>query len=150
MLLSNLDEEKSWNLKDGIMKLAEELFSEKFKILSYAERSKLEDKEFLLNYIKTIRHISSSFEKSLLESGKKCEKIFYDFGLTDDMFYHKGQGFPGFIRNLASGLVKNPNNYVREIENEPPKWSTGKVSGELQDAIAGGLETYSQGYNQVL
>ncbi len=136
----NLDEEKSWNLKDGIMKLAEELFSEKFKILSYAERSKLADKEFLLKYIRTIRNISLSFEKFLLDSGKKCEKIFNDSGLTDDMFFHKGQGIPGFIRNLASGLVKNPNKYVREIKSEPPKWSTGKVPEELQKAIKEGLD----------
>lgn len=138
---SNLEEEKSWNLKNGIMKLAEELFSEKFKILSIAERSKLEDKDFLMSYIKTIRQISSSFEKSMLESGKKCEKLFYDFGLTDDMFFHKGQGIPGFIRNIASGSVKKPNIYVREIVNDPPKWATGKVSEQLQNAIAGGLET---------
>ena len=32
--MSNIDEDKSWNLKDGIIKLSEELFKEKFKILS--------------------------------------------------------------------------------------------------------------------
>ena len=49
--MSNIDEEKSWNLKEGIIRLAEELFKEKFKILSAEERSKLEDKKFLLGYI---------------------------------------------------------------------------------------------------
>ncbi len=39
--MSNIDEEKSWNLKNGIIRLAEELFKEKFKILSIGERSKL-------------------------------------------------------------------------------------------------------------
>ncbi len=136
---ANLDEEKTWNLKEGIMKLAEELFSEKFKILSYAERSKLEDKEFLLKYIKNLRHITLSFEKFLVDYGKKCENIYYDFGLTDDMFYHKGQGIPGFIRNLTSGVIKEPNSYVRAIENDPPKWATGKEAPELQNAIAEGL-----------
>jgi len=139
--MANLDEEKSWNLKEGITKLAEELFSEKFKILSSSERSKLEDKEFLLNYIKKVRQISSSFQKTLLEYGKKCEKLFSDFDLNDDMFYYKGKGIPGFIRNLASGVVKEPNSYVRGIENDPPKWATGKLTAELQNAISGGLET---------
>ena len=37
---ANIDDEKSWNLKDGIIKLAEELFKEKFKILSIEEQIK--------------------------------------------------------------------------------------------------------------
>ena len=139
--MANLDEEKSWNLKEGIMNLAEELFSEKYKILSSSEKTKLEDKEFLLKYINKIRHISSSFEKTLIEYGVKCEKIFLDFGLSDDMFFHRGQGIPSFIRTMISGVVKEPNSFVRDIENDPPRWSTGKVSGELQNALAGGLET---------
>src|SRR5450759_2636814 len=65
--MSNIDEEKSWNLKDGIIKLAEELFKEKFKILSTDERSKLENKKFLLGYIEKIRSISRSFEKKLID-----------------------------------------------------------------------------------
>jgi ATP-dependent helicase/nuclease subunit A len=44
---SNIEEEKSWNLKKSITDLSEELFKEKFKILSFEERSKLEDKKFL-------------------------------------------------------------------------------------------------------
>ena len=56
--MSNIDEEKSWNLKDGIIKLSEELFKEKFKILSAGERSNLENKEFLLDYIEKIRSLT--------------------------------------------------------------------------------------------
>ena len=92
---SNIDEEKSWNLKEGIIKLSEELFKEKFKILSIEERSKLENKNFLLGYIEKIRSISRSFEKKLLDSGKKAFEIYSECNLTDDHFYRKGQGVPG-------------------------------------------------------
>ena len=68
--MSNIDDEKSWNLKEGIIKLSEELFKEKFKILSADERSNLENKEFLLEYIEKIRSVSSSFEKKMTEYGK--------------------------------------------------------------------------------
>ena len=57
--MSNIDDEKSWNLKEGIIKLSEELFKEKFKILSADERSNLENKEFLLGYIEKIKSVSS-------------------------------------------------------------------------------------------
>ncbi len=139
--MSKIDDEKSWNIKDSIIKLGEELFKEKFKILSADERIKLENKKFLLEYISKIKSIRSGFEKRLLGYGKKAEVIFLDSGLSDDMFYRKGQGVPRFIRVLASGEITEPNSYVREILNDPPRWSTGAVAPQLQSAIAAGLDT---------
>lgn len=138
--MSNIDEEKSWNLKDRITKMAEELFREKFKILSVKERLKLEDKTFLLEYIKKIKSIILSFENTLKDSGKRADDIFTKYDLSDELFYQKGKGIPGFIRALLSGNIKEPNNYVREICKNPPRWSTNSITGQLQEAIAAGLE----------
>ena len=138
--MSNIDDEKSWNLKDGIVRLAEELFKEKFKILSVEERTKLEDKKFLLKYIEKIKSLSHSFEKELISIGKQAGEIFSQHELSDDQFYRKSQGVPGFIRSLVSGSVKGPNSYVREIMSEPPRWSTGSIAPELTSAIDNGLE----------
>ena len=92
--MSNIDEEKSWNLKEGIIRLAGELFKEKFKILSVEEQSKLADKKFLLEYIEKIRSVSQSFEKKLVDFGKKADEIYTLYDLSDDMFYRKSQGNP--------------------------------------------------------
>jgi ATP-dependent exoDNAse (exonuclease V) beta subunit len=138
--MSNIEEEKSWNLKEGIMRLAEELFKEKFKILSYEQRSKLEDKKFLLDYIGKIRSITYSFEKKLKDFGKSANEIYTQFKLTDDLFYRKSQGVPGFIRSLVAGNIKGPNSYVRELENDPPHWTTGSMSPDLTGAINQGLD----------
>jgi ATP-dependent exoDNAse (exonuclease V) beta subunit len=135
----NIDEEKSWNLKESIINLAEELFKEKFRILSADERSNLENKKFLLEYIEKIKSISSSFEKQLLDYGKRADEIFSKFELSDEMFYRKGQGVPGYIRNMVSGIVKEPNKWVSEIKNEPPRWSTGDTTPQLKAAIIAGL-----------
>jgi superfamily I DNA/RNA helicase len=137
---ANIDDEKSWNLKEGIISLAEELFKEKFKILSIEEQSKLEDKKFLLEYIEKIRAISQSFEKQLVEYGKKADEFFTLYDLSDDLFYRKGQGVPGFIRSLLSGNIKDPNSYVREIDNDPPRWTTGAMAPQLKAAINGGFD----------
>jgi len=137
---ANIDEEKSWNLKDGIIKLSEELFKEKFKILSTDDRSNLENKEFLLSYIEKIKSIFSSFKKQLCDYGKIAETMFSEFELSDDMFYRKGQGVPRYIRLLVSGVVKDPNSYVRSIEEDPPRWSTGTVAPQLQAALNNGLD----------
>jgi ATP-dependent helicase/nuclease subunit A len=138
--LSNIDEEKSWNLKTGIIRLAEELFKEKYKILSIQERSKLEDKEFLTSYIERIRAISFGFEKRLSDYGKKADEIYALYNLSDDMFYRKGQGIPGFIKALNSGNIKDPNSYVREICSDPPRWATNGINSQLQLAISNGLD----------
>jgi len=138
--MSNIDEEKSWNLKEGIVSLSQELFKERFKILSVGERSKLEDKKFLLGYIENIRSISHSFEKILKGYGTKAEAVFLEFGLSDDMFYRKGQGIPGYIKTIISGNIKPPNSYVREIEKYPPRWSTGPITPMLESAIGAGLD----------
>lgn len=138
--IANIDNEKSWNMKEAILKLSEELFKEKFKILSADERSNLENKKFLLEYIEKIKLISASFKGQLFDYGKKADNLFSRFVLSDDMFYHKGQGVPRFIRMLVSGEVMEPNKYVREIENDPPRWSTGATSPQLQAAINNGLD----------
>lgn len=139
--MTNIDEDKSWNLKDGILKLSEELFKEKFKILSAGDRSNLENKEFLLKYIQKLRSLSDSFERTLTDLGRRAADLFSEFDLSDDMFYRKGQGVPGFIKSLASASLREPNSYVREIEKIPPRWSTGETDVRLQNAVSAGLES---------
>ncbi len=136
---ANIEDEKSFNLKAGIIKLAEELFKEKFKILSASERSSLGDKQFLQGYIKEMKSLVSSFENKMLVFGKEADLIYSGFELTDDMFYQKSKGIPGFIKSLASGTIKIPNTYVREIKCHPPRWSKGIINPQLQAAIDSGL-----------
>jgi ATP-dependent helicase/nuclease subunit A len=138
--MSNIDEDKSWNLKEGISRLSQELFREKFRMFSPGEQSDLENKELLLGYIEKIRSLSVTFEKTLLDSGLLAAGIIDRYQVSDDMFYRKSQGIPGFIKSLASGTVKEPNCYVREIEKEPPRWSTGPVEPKLQEALNNGLD----------
>ncbi|HUX97101.1 MAG TPA: UvrD-helicase domain-containing protein [Bacteroidales bacterium] len=137
--LSNIEEEKSWNLRDSILSLSEELFKEKFKVLSESERALIGNKEFLLEYIKELRSINFSFENSLRKFGKQADVIFSEHNLDDSMFYQKGKGIPGFIRSLLSGSVKEPNSYVLEITGENPKWSTGEPHLSLRNTIDAGL-----------
>jgi ATP-dependent exoDNAse (exonuclease V) beta subunit len=139
-LMSNLEEEKSWDLRNGIMKLAEELFNEKFRILSNFEKVRLEDKDFLLGYLKKIRELKSDFEKKYREFGLKSQKIFNDFGLTDNMFFQKSRGIPCFIKNMASGIIKDPGSYPRAVKEIPPKLTSGNICTELKSAINAGFD----------
>jgi ATP-dependent helicase/nuclease subunit A len=137
---ANIEEGKTWDLKKNIIGLAGELFNEKFKLLSPEEKKKLQDKEFLMTYIREIRSITSAFNREIRELGLKCLGIFNKFHLSDEMFYQKGKGVPAFIRSLADGEVKPPNTYVRVIMEDPPRWSSGPVAAPLAEAIRAGLE----------
>ncbi len=137
---TNIEEDRNWNLRKGIIQLSEELFREKFKILSAGEHAKLEDKELLLAYIDKLRAVSFSFGKKLIGFGQQAGNLFSQHELTDDMFYRKGQGVPGFIRSLAAGIIKDPNSYVREVEKSEPRWSTGAMAPPLRSALYNGLE----------
>ncbi len=141
-VMVKLEDEKSWDLRGDIMKLAEELFKEKYRILSDQQRTNLENKDFLLGYIKKIQDLKRNFEEKLVDLGKKCEQIFSEKGLDDDMFYHKGKGIPGYIRSLANGNITDANSYVLKILDDPPVWSSGKPDPPLEEAINGGLDKY--------
>jgi ATP-dependent exoDNAse (exonuclease V) beta subunit len=54
---ANIEDEKSWDLRKSILDLSEELFREKFKLLTPEEKIRLRDKDFLLSYIREIRAI---------------------------------------------------------------------------------------------
>jgi ATP-dependent helicase/nuclease subunit A len=136
---ANIEDEKSWDLRKSILDLSEELLREKFKLLTPEEKTRLRDKDFLLSYIREIRAISSGFKRNMKELGEKCMSIFVEFSLTDEMFFRKGQGIPGFIRPLAVGILKAPNSYVHKIEIDPPKWSTGNVPAPLAAALSSGF-----------
>ena len=75
-----------------------------------------------------------------MDYGKKAGEIYSRFGLSDEMFFQKGRGIPGFIRSLGSGTVKEPNSFAREICSHPPKWSTKAMCPELVAAIGNGLD----------
>jgi len=137
--ISNIDNEKSWNLKAGIIRLSRELFSEKFRILAGNEMVRLGDKKFLSDYIGKLKNIEYSFNNYMKEQGRKAADLACRFQLTDEMFYRKGQGVPRYIRLLAEGEIVEPNCYVREIMNDPPRWATDRINPALQEAISAGL-----------
>jgi len=137
---ANIEEGKTWDLRKTITGLAGELFNEKFKLLSQEEKQKLQDKELLKSYIKEMRSITSSFGRDLKELGQKCLGILDLYNLSDDMFYQKGKGVPGFIHSIAEGEIKPPNSYVRAALANPCRWSSGPTAAPLAEAIGAGLE----------
>ena len=139
---SNIEEGKTWDLRQNIIELSGELFNEKFKLLSPSEKKKLQDKEFMKSYIREIKSIQAAFSNNMKRIGLICTGIFDRYDLTDDMFFQKGRGIPSFVNAIAKGEFKSPNAYVRTATGSSPKWSSGVMDEALIEAVKNGLAEY--------
>ena len=140
-----VDDGKSWNLKNDILKLAEEIFKENFKLLTQEERDKLRNRELLKNYVQELKSIKADFVKKLKDYSVSCNEILSRHNVDDSMFLRGSRGgVPSFLKTLdevPSGAYKPLNATVSRILETPPVWSAkpGPAS-ELKAALGDGFE----------
>jgi ATP-dependent helicase/nuclease subunit A len=142
--LSRIEDGKSWNLKDDIIKLAEEIFREKFKLLSADEMSKLKDREYLLSYVNELKKLKSDFEKELKKYSVQCKSLLQKHSVTDDMFLRGNKGgVPSFIKLMEEGTGKTCKPLTATVSqtlSSPPVWTTkAGPSRELNSALDDGF-----------
>jgi superfamily I DNA/RNA helicase len=139
-----VEDGKSWNLKDDILKLSEEIFKEKFKLLSLEERDKLRNRELFLNYVKELKSLKSDFSKRLIEYACLCSEILLKHNITDNVFFRGTQGgVPSFLKMMnegPSGAWKPLNTIISKVLETPPVWSSKSgPSAELNAALNDGF-----------
>ncbi|MGD0342855.1 MAG: UvrD-helicase domain-containing protein, partial [Bacteroidales bacterium] len=140
---SRVEDGKSWNIKDGIISLSEELFREKYKLLPLSEKEKLRDRTLLTEYVTELRLICSEFFSRIRSSGERIRQILDKHEVTDDMFFQGTRGIPSFIRKiqaLHNETIDPLNSYVLKVLETPPRWSTKSVPAvQLTMALHDGL-----------
>jgi ATP-dependent helicase/nuclease subunit A len=139
-----IEEGKGWNLKTDILKLAEEVFSEKFRLIPAVERERLKDHAFLSAYLKELRSVKSGFEIKLSEFAEKCTQILDLYNISDDMFLRGNSGgVPSFIKLMKEG----PEKYYKQLTatvnrtlETPPVFTTkAGPSPQLKEALENGF-----------
>jgi ATP-dependent helicase/nuclease subunit A len=156
-----IGEGKNWNSKSDILKLAEEIFKEKFKLLSDTDRAKLRNRELLAEYTNELRSIKSDFVNTLRYKGNKGREILLEFNVDDKDFFYGSKGIPSFL-NLttggASNFYKPLNSYVQKVLDDPPRWTAKPVPpSELISALNNGfggiiteaVQYYNENYKTV-
>ncbi len=122
-----IEEGKSWNLKADILKLADEIFNESFRLMSQKDREKLSDRKFLTEYVEDLKKIRKKFESELKDYAKRCREIMNRHNLTGDMFYRGMNGGVGtFIEKIENGINKiyePPAPTVLRVLENPPVWT---------------------------
>lgn len=139
-----VEEGKSWNLKDDMLKLAEEIFKEDFKLLSNEERDKLRKRELLTDYVNELKSIMSDFAVKLNDYADSCIEILFRHNVEDSMFLRGNKGgVPSFLKMIKegpSGVYKPPNATVSQTLEDPPVWSAKSgIPQELKTALGDGF-----------
>lgn len=137
-----IEDGKSWNIKQNIGKLAGQLFNEKYKLLDNDDKLKIEDKKQLNDYRQTLLKIIRSWEGELKSTGARALHLMERFGLNYTDFKHgKNSGFLAFIK-LANGDFKKPSPRFFSRADNLEDWVTTK--SEKKPAIE---SAYYEGLN---
>jgi len=142
---SRTEEGKSWNLRKDIIALSREIFSEKFRMLSAAEREFLRDREAMNSYISELKKIRSGFTGYIRNSVQSYKSITGQYNVTDEMFLRGSRGgVPSFINSLSDdhqGTYKPLNATVSMILDNPPVFSSKNgPAPPLAEALSNGLD----------
>jgi len=140
-----IDEEKSWNVRNDVIKLAEEIFKEKFRMMPEEEKKKLADRNLLNEYVSELKTIRDNFASGLTERIQICREILDRHNVSDNMFFGGSRGSIGvFLKKIESnsrGIWDKPNDTVLKVLENPPVWTsrTGP-SPELTAAFNDGFQ----------
>jgi ATP-dependent helicase/nuclease subunit A len=135
---------KGWNLEEDILKLAEEIFREKFRLIPVTERNKLKDRAFLIEYSKEMKSVQTDFSRKLQSCYKACTNLLEKHNVTDEMFFRGARGgVPSFLKMITEGVQstwKPPTATVSQVLETPPVWtSKSGPSPQLKNALDDGF-----------
>ncbi len=159
---SRTEEGKSWNLKKDILTLAEEIFGEKFRMLSQEEKKFLGDHEEMKSYVSELKKARSGFLNGLRRIADRCNDLIRQYNVTDDMFLRGGRGgIPSFLKMIAEyryGTFKPINATVSRALEDPPVFASkdgpppplaAALKNGLEDSIRELLNFYTLNLRQV-
>jgi ATP-dependent exoDNAse (exonuclease V) beta subunit len=147
---TRMQEGKSWNFRDSVMALADELSKEHVKDLSLELTENVQDKDKLGQYVKFLKKEINAFENKLAAIGKKGVEFIESNQLSREDFFQKKRGPANYFYQLASKSKFEPNTYCYQVLDNVDKWPassapqgtkqqvkgmTNKLSGILKEAI---------------
>lgn len=113
---------KSWNFKDEITKIGNEIFKEEYSIHSVDIANKLKEKGFIDKFKKSLVNV----KENVLEKAKKIGNDAVDFiesaGVTFEDFPYKNTSFASYFLKLQKGIIKEPGKRTIDALNDVTKW----------------------------
>jgi len=132
-------EGKSWNFKNKILSLGEEIFKEKYRFLH--EKGLInEDKEKLKAAISDLYAFQNYFRTKIGKLAVEGLEILDRNGVGYDMLYQKSRSFKKFLSEAKDDVPLSNFKNVKLAAEEGKYSPGGKNSPELDKALAEGLD----------
>ena len=132
-------EGKSWNLKNKILSLGEEIFKEKYRLL-YEKGLINEDKEQLRSAISDLNAFQNYFRSKIAGMAEEALEILDRNGVDNDMLYYKSRSFKKFLSDAKDDIPLSNLRYIKLAAEEGKYSSTDKNPPELDNALSEGLD----------
>lgn len=136
-----------WNVRPNLKKLADELFSENFKIKERGVKAQFSDRNFLIQYRQKLSEIVKIFENLSVQLGRRGILMINKYNLQLSDFY--GGSRSPFIRlsKMAGGDFSTPSQSFFNLEGNIDKWVAKKADEQVREKIEG---LYSDGLNELI
>ena len=140
-----VEDSKTWKINDEIVKLASNLFDERFITLSAPVQDQIKDKEKLSGYKKKLLHITRDYENQIKKIGKRGQEIanqhglsFTDFrGGSKSQFKRFDAWANGELPDMTTTFLKFPNN----VDFWYTKSAPAQTISSIESAYSAGLNS---------
>jgi ATP-dependent exoDNAse (exonuclease V) beta subunit len=136
-----IEEGKSWNFKNDIHKLGQEIFSEEVKRINTGLLDDITDKNQLEPFRKKLEKTVDEYMEHLQSMGIHAMKMISEQGLTVDDFSQKEKGVAGYLKRVSEGLNPEAKTNVRKALDDVSGWysKTSPLKHEIEQAYYNGL-----------
>lgn len=141
---SRIREGQSWNFREDIGRLGEQVFSETFMQFRGEMTQKLSDKAFMNDYLSSLYSLKSKFEVEMSGFGLAALGFMGERGLTVRDFSYGAAGVAGYFEKIATKKQFEPGKRVLDALDNPESWSSksSKRRDEITVAVEDGLNTF--------
>lgn len=146
-LEENLEEGKSWDFKQELLKFGMEVEKEVFKVHGDEFLETLTGKEQLSQYINEIKEVSRQTELRLKKLGQEGIDLIASFGLNNSQFKNGNASFANIFNKLVDGKFEAPAKRALAACDNLDEWFKKTDSQHLIDQIE---KVYHGGLNRLL
>ena len=142
---NKIEDAKSWDLKNDIVRLGKEIHKEIFKKIDSHYFSEIVNRDAIEAIIPVLKTFAKDFEDQIKLLAVQAKPLMQKHGLVPDDFNRKSKGFISIFEKMANGssyeVTKSARTSIDNVDNWYSKSSPKKISIEA---------AYHDGFNNLL
>jgi ATP-dependent exoDNAse (exonuclease V) beta subunit len=131
LMESNVEDARSWNVKEKIAGLGRELFGESYKLFDERLLEQFSDREFLNTYRLFLNEVISTHEGQLAAYGRDGCRAMEEAGLVAGDFKRGARGFISLFSRMMEGVPDSISATARATVDCPEEWTSKQQRPEI-------------------